>query len=407
MIIKYQPVALRAAFAAISIVAWCISLHAQFNTPVIDGVVQPGEYGTNQVGTNTGQTWYMTWDTSHLYVAVANASLSEAAIIYIDANPLNPPSGGTSANGNLTGFNYDGEEIATLPFRAQFVTYFKDGYNEYRNSDGNGKWTKPVSGYGIYASMGNVREFAMPWSAITGGGMPPSFLFFGLLTSSAGYVYGQTPNGNGGGNVGTSATYTQYFLVNSTANGSSTPPFSIVNSSNAVNLSALYHNTFDPYYRSQEGSVPAGATVTLRFRTAHLGATGVNLRVYVFNTGSGTTTGPTDSPMAFLENQTVNSTVYDEYSIAYTTPSTPAIVYYKFVIFNGSGTAYYSDDYINDSDNLNKDGTGAATATEPLDASRLRLTPLRSRRPPGWPMPMSTKSFRTASATATPATTIA
>lgn len=376
MIIKYQSVALRAALAAISSVACCISLRAQFNTPAIDGVVQPGEYGsvqsgTNQIGTNTGQTWYMTWDASHLYVAIANANVSEAAVIYIDANPLNPPGGGTNANGSLAGFNYDGEEIATLPFRAQFVTYFKDGYNEYRNSDGNGNWSNRNSSYGTYASMGNVREFAIPWSAITGGGMPSSFLFLGLLTSSTGYVYGQTPNGNGGGNVGTSAAYAQYFLVNCTANGSSTPPFSIVNSNNLVNLSALYHNTFDPYYRSQEGSVPAGTTVTLRLRTAHLGATGVNLRVYVFNTGLGNTTGPTDSPMAFLEDQTVSGIVYDEYSITYTTPSTPSIVYYKFVIFNGSGSAYYSDDYIDDYDNLNKDGTGAASASEPLDAFQI------------------------------------
>lgn len=376
MISISRTTALRVVLASISVVACRISLHAQFNTPVIDGVIQPGEYGstqngTNQIGTSTGQTWYVTWDASHFYVGIANANLSQAAVIYIDANPLNPPGGGTSANGNLAGFNYDGEEIATLPFRAQFVTYFKDSYNEYRKSDGNGNWTTQTSNYGTYASSSNVREFAIPWSAITGGGVPSSFLFLGLLTSSTGYVYGQAPNVNGGGNVGTSAVYTQYFLVNSTANGSSTPPFSIVNSSNVVNLSALYHNTFDPYYRSQEGSAPAGTTVTLRLRTAHLGATGVNLRVYLFDTGSGNTTGPTDFPMAFLENQTVNGNVYDEYTIAYTTPGTPAIVYYKFVIFNDSGTAYYSDDYIDDYDNLNKDGAGTAAASEPFDAFQI------------------------------------
>ena len=366
----------RVALVAISFVAYGVPLLAQFNTPSIDGVIQPGEYGntqngTNQIGTNTGQTWYMTWDASQLYVGIANATASEAAVLYIDANPVNPPNGGASANGNLAGFQYDGEQIATLPFRAQFVTYFKNGYNEYRTSDGNGNWTNPVSNYGAYASMGNVREFAIPWRAITGGSMPSSFLFLGLLTSNAGYIYGQTPNDNGGGTVGVSAVYSQYFVVDSTASGSSTPPFSIDNSSNAVNLAALYHNTFDPYYRSQEGSVPAGTAVTLRLRTAHLGATAVNLRVYLFDTGSGNTTGPTDSPMAFLETQTVNGTLYDEYTIGYTTPATPAIVYYKFAIVNGTGTAYYSDDYVDDYDNVNKDGTGAAAATEPLDAFQI------------------------------------
>jgi glycosidase len=364
------------ALAAISLAVCRFPLDAQFKTPIIDGVIQPSEYGntqtrTNQIGTNTGQTWYMTWDASHLYVAIANANLNEAAVLYIDVNPTNPPNGGASANGNLSGVNYDGEQIGTLPFRAQFVTYFKDGYNEYRTSDGNGNWTAQISNYGTYASIGSVREFAIPWQAVTGGGIPSSFLFLGLLTSSSAYVYGQAPNDNLGGAVGPSAVYTQYFVVASTADGSSTPPFSIDNSSNAVNYSALYHNTFDPYYRSQEGAVPAGTTVTLRLRTARLGATAVNLRVYLFDTGSGITAPATDSPMVFLETQTVNGTPYDEYSINYATPSTPAVVYYKFLISNGPGIAYYSDDYVDDYDNLNKDGAGAAAATEPLDSFQI------------------------------------
>ena len=366
----------RLALAAVLSVFYRTSLHAQFKTPAIDGVIQPGEYGntqngTNQVGTNAGQTWYMTWDASRLYVAIANANPAEGAVLYLSANPPNPPGSGTNANGNLGGFNYDGEKLANLPFRAQFVTYFKNGYNEYRKSDGNGNWTNQVANYGTYASMGAAREFAIPWQAITGGGVPSSFVFLGLVTSSGGYVYGQTPNGNPGGNIGTAASYTQYFAVGSTVNSSSTPPFSIAVSSNTVSYSALYHNTFDPYYRSREGAVPAGTTVTLRLQTAHLGATGVDLRAYLFDTGSGNTTGPIDSPMAFLENKTVNGSLYDEYSIDYTTPATPAIVYYKFLITNGTATAFYSDDYIDDYDNLNKDGPGAASATEPLDAFQI------------------------------------
>jgi glycosidase len=371
-----RTAAIKVAMAAISFAVCCNPLCGQFNTPSVNGVIQSGKYGniqnrTNQIGTTTGQTWYMTWDVSRLYVAIANAKLSEGAVIYIGANPSNPPNGGANANGNLTGFKYDGEQIGTLPFRAQFVSYFKDGYNEYRTSDSNGNWTNPISNFGTYASTGTVREFAIPWQAITGGAMPSSFLFLGLLTSSTGYVYGQTPNDNAGGSVGTSAVYTQYFVINDTANGSSTPPFSIDNSSNSVSYSALFHNTFDPYYRSQEGAVPAGTTVTLRLATAHFGATGVNLRVYLLDTASGNTTGPLDSPMAFLETKSVSGTLCDEYSIAYTTPATPAIVYYKFVITNGAGVAFYSDDYVDDYDNLNKDGAGAASATEPLAAFQI------------------------------------
>src|SRR5258708_13535359 len=116
------------------------------------GAVWPaGEYGSNNQlnnGGTTGQTWYMTWDAPNLYVGITNANLSEGAVIYVAPNPLNPPRSGTNANGNLTGFNYDGENFSSLPFRAQFVTYFKDGYREYRTFDGNGNWSGPTSFYG-------------------------------------------------------------------------------------------------------------------------------------------------------------------------------------------------------------------------------------------------------------------
>ena len=38
------------------------TLHAQYNTPTVDGVIESGEYGntangTNQINTSSGQTW--------------------------------------------------------------------------------------------------------------------------------------------------------------------------------------------------------------------------------------------------------------------------------------------------------------------------------------------------------------
>ena len=76
-----KPRMLRFALAAIPLAAGYYPLHAQFKTPTIDGVIQPGEYGntqnrTNQISTNTGQTWYMTWDASNLYVGISNANMS-------------------------------------------------------------------------------------------------------------------------------------------------------------------------------------------------------------------------------------------------------------------------------------------------------------------------------------------
>ncbi len=57
------------------------------------------------------------------------------------------------------------------------MTYVKNGYREYRNSNGSGGWSGSTANYGQYADNGNnqnTREVAIPWSAITGGGMPSS-----------------------------------------------------------------------------------------------------------------------------------------------------------------------------------------------------------------------------------------
>ena len=355
--------------------------NAQWTTPTVDGAISPpGEYGANNQlnnAGNTGQTWYMTWDATNLYVGITNANLSEGAVIYVTPNPVNPPNGGTNANGNLGGFNYDGESFASLPFRAQFVTYFKDGYREYRMFDGNGGWSGPTSFYGSYASgAGNVREVAIPWNAINGNnGLPPSFVFFGFLTSSGGYVYGQAPIDNPGAFIGTSATYTQYFAVTNTGNGTSTPPFSNEQPAgfSAAAKAAFKHDTFDLFYRSPAASVTENTQVTLRFRSGHFDLDGVNVRAYLFDTGSGQTTGPVDTPMTFDQNITENGTVYDVWKVSLAMPATPTIYYYKFKPFKGSTTGFYSDDYLDDNDNLNKDGIGIASDGEPFNSFQITV----------------------------------
>lgn len=226
----------------------------QFASPTINGTISPGEYGTHIDGYNqqsnaggTGQIWYMTWDNTNLYVAIANANVSEAAVLYIDAANFNPETGGTNATGSTTGFNYDNTDFAALPFRATFVAYVKDGYREYRRADGNGGWSSATASFGSYASgSGNTREMSIPWSAITGGGRPASFAWFGYLASSGGYVYGQVPfgNGNNGGTIGTAATYPQYYIVRDTSDGASGPsaePFGAPVISNAAPGSAGSH----------------------------------------------------------------------------------------------------------------------------------------------------------------------
>jgi glycosidase len=349
-------------------------LWAQWTTPNIDGVIGNGEYGNNNQlnnAGNTGQTWYMTWDANNLYVAIANANVYEGLVLYV-ADP------NSNSNGNTTGFNYDGVNFASLPFRAQFVTYVKNGYREYRNSNGVGGWTSQTSYAGQYADDGGgTREVSIPWSAITGGGIPSSFVFFGYLASSGGYVYGQAPSDNNiGGFVGTSATATQYYAIVNTGNGTSTPPFSMEQPAgfSTQDKAGFYHNTFDPFYRDQEGAVTENSQVTLRFRTLHSsGIWSLTARAYIFDTASGNTTGPVDTGMPFEQNITLNGVEYDVWKTTLTMPSSTSVYYYKFKINRDQTNGWYSDDYLDDNDNVHKDGTGAATDGEPFPSFQVTV----------------------------------
>ncbi|HEX7955398.1 MAG TPA: CSLREA domain-containing protein, partial [Pyrinomonadaceae bacterium] len=199
---------------------------AQHATPTVDGSIGLTEYGTSQnQQTNGGTTWYVTWDETNLYVGLSGANTTEGAVVYVDADrPLT--NAGTNADGSLAGQTYDSTNFSALPFRADFVTYYKDGYREYRTADGAGGWSAPTTGFGAYASNGStVRELSIPWSAITGAGRPDSFNFFAYATSAGGFVYGEVPPENPDGFVGTSATATNFYYVASTANGASTKPF--------------------------------------------------------------------------------------------------------------------------------------------------------------------------------------
>ena len=178
----------------------------------------------------------------------------------------------------------------------------------------------------------------------------------------------------------------------------------------AADKAGFYHNTFDPFYRDQEGAVPENTTVTLRFRTLHSsGIWGVNVRAYLFDTASGTTTGPVDTNMPFDQNITVSGTEYDVWKTALTMPSSTTVYYYKFHIYRGTtrptaGTA-----------TIISTTTTTCTKTEPArpaTASLSRRSSSRStirisRRRPGCRMPTCTTSCLIASATATRRTTTA
>ena len=251
-----------------------------------------------------------------------------------------------NADGNLTGFNYDGSSFSSLPFRAAFVTYVKNGYREYRNSDGSGGWGGSTAYYGQYADNGsnqNTREVAIPWSAITGGGIPSSFVFFGYLTSSGGYVYGQAPTRQQHRRLRRHQRHRHAVLRGRQHRKRHQHAAILAGAAggfSAADKAGFFHDTFDPFYRDQEGAVPENTPVTLRFRTLHSsGIWSVNVRAYMFDTASGTTTGPVDTDMPFDQNITISGTEYDVWKTTLDDAVVNQVYYYKFHIYRVRATS--------------------------------------------------------------------
>ena len=171
---------------------------------------------------------------------------------------------------------------------------------------------------------------------------------------------------------GTNATAVAYYAVLNTGNGTSTPPFSLDEAPTAfpaADKAGFLHDTFDPFYRDQEGAVTENSQVTLRFRALHsTGLTNVAVRAYIFDTASGNTTGPVDTVMAPDTGIVVGGNNYDVWKTTLTMPSSPSVYYYKFKISNAQYNGFYSDDYVDDNDNLRKDGTGVISNFEPFQS---------------------------------------
>ena len=192
-----------------------------------------------------------------------------------------------------------------MQFRADFVTYFKNGYREYRTADGANGWSAQTAGYGSYADNGgsNTRELAIPWTAINAGGRPASFAWHGYITSAGGFVYGQVPTANAGGTIGASARYERYYIVNDTTNtAQATYPFAhdsfVFNSAtNEINFGAI--SVWDFTLNSAGLSLTAASGAVwnighdLRVDAGNLHLEGIGATtttvsndVYVANTGS-------------------------------------------------------------------------------------------------------------------------
>lgn len=152
--------------------------------------------------------------------------------------------------------------------------------------------------------------------------------------------------------------------TNGAVNFGAAAPNPVEFSAGDIQWNGLRHDTFDVYYRSPFGAVTTSTLVTLRFRTTPLDVDRVSLRVYQYNPATQTTSGPTDYPMVYLEDRVENSVNYAIWTYTLNTPSSPAILYYKFRVGDRFDEDYYSDSYVDDHDNLNQGGEGAASDDE-------------------------------------------
>ncbi|HRF46708.1 MAG TPA: alpha-amylase family glycosyl hydrolase [Anaerolineales bacterium] len=130
-----------------------------------------------------------------------------------------------------------------------------------------------------------------------------------------------------------------------------------------VQWDGLRHDSRDPLYRTPGGAVPTGTPVTVRFRTFHGDVTGVQLRVYDVDTAAQTllpmTPAATDVGcyQAGLEDRTC-----DFWAVTLPNDS-PANVWYRFVVADGTDVDYYGDN------TTALDGGLGAPSDDPIDNS--------------------------------------
>jgi glycosidase len=101
----------------------------------------------------------------------------------------------------------------------------------------------------------------------------------------------------------------------------------------------LGHNSRDDLYRVPGGAVTTGTPVTLRFRTYHDDVDEVTVRVW--DTAAN---GQALYPMQIVASVAGDPYGYDYWQAAIPARSGPAVLWYRFIVRDGSDTDYYEDD---------------------------------------------------------------
>jgi glycosidase len=117
---------------------------------------------------------------------------------------------------------------------------------------------------------------------------------------------------------------------------------------NNVEYAGLGHNSQDPMYRAPRGAVVPNTPIKLRYRTFHNDVTGVQARVY--------DTASSSQTILNMQLAATGVSCYDaalsadtcDYWETTVTPTTLTTIYYRFIITDGTSTAYYADDNFKD-----------------------------------------------------------
>ncbi len=99
------------------------------------------------------------------------------------------------------------------------------------------------------------------------------------------------------------------------------------------------HNSHDLVYREPFGAVPAGTAVTLRLRTYQGDVTGAAVRMWDDRLDR-----EAFFPMSLSGTMTDPTGLYDYWEVQFTTPFTPTLWWYKFVITDTPDADWYEDD---------------------------------------------------------------
>lgn len=136
--------------------------------------VLTGNVATDFTAVEKSNPYSITWDTKNIYIGVTGGGTfikDEPTLVYLDTL-------GSGGNGN--GFNYDGRK-AILPFTANAVIYFKNGYAEFRRDSAAGfdGWSNRKVATDSVKTGTNDIEIKISWKDLFGSSkVPKSFAAF-------------------------------------------------------------------------------------------------------------------------------------------------------------------------------------------------------------------------------------